>query len=162
MFCSRLGAQLLYIFTVWFLPGLPPTTSIPNAGQLWNLIPGPLCGAVDVIQAAIIYALRPIFLDKRKRAWRKLSAAIKYPGIHLLVFRSLSKCDVMWQTFITFNLSTSATWHTNECFGKSKMYKCYYQTSDNLLCPLFPHGALLFLPFLNPCSLAKMCVNNFC
>lgn len=87
--------QHLYIFKMkrLILPGLPPTTSIPNAGQLWNLIPQPLRGTVDVIQAAIIHTLRHIFLDKRKSAWQKLSAAIKYLRIHLLVL-SVSKCDV--------------------------------------------------------------------
>lgn len=69
-YCSWLGMYHLYIFTKkrLILPGLPPTTSIPNAGQLWNLIPGHLCGAVDVIQAVIIYTLRHILLQKRKRA----------------------------------------------------------------------------------------------
>lgn len=59
-----------HIFTMkcLILSDLPPTSTIPNAGQLWNLIPGPLCGAMDVIQAAIIYTPRPILLDKRKRA----------------------------------------------------------------------------------------------
>lgn len=53
---------------------LAPTTSIPNAGQLWNLIPGPLCGAVDVIQVAIIYTLRPIFLSERKSLTKIVSS----------------------------------------------------------------------------------------
>lgn len=43
-----------------------PNTSISNAAQLWNLIPEPLCGTVEVILAAIIYTFRPVLLDKEE------------------------------------------------------------------------------------------------